>query len=443
MTTENERLIVLDILMEVLEQNHYSHLVIRQALAKYGYLPKQSRAFISRLARGCVEELLLLDAMIDQVSSVKTKKMKPVIRNILRMTAYQLKYMHVPAHAACNEAVKIAGIKGFRGLQKFVNGVSRNIARLDLPAERFEEHIRYSVPLWLYQKIKQWYPKQADSFFASLKEEQEHGLYAHYHLSKASEEEITSSLAAQGVKVSRAAYADHCVSLAEVDRVESLEAFAEGWIQIQDISSALCAQCVSPKEGSRCLDICSAPGGKSIWMAESMRQTGLVVCRDISEEKLPLIEENRMRCGLTNMHIEAWDACVLRPEDERAFDYVLADVPCSGLGVIRRKPDIRYQMTEEKLTELVSLQRQILAQAASYVKPGGVLVYSTCTINPDENEGNVRWLLSQGGFELESFVPYIHQQIEGASPESGMIQLLPGQNRCDGFFLARLRKKGE
>jgi len=139
----------------------------------------------------------------------------------------------------------------------------------------------------------------------------------------------------------------------------------------------------------------------------------------------------------------AWDACVPRSEDAERFDYVLADVPCSGLGVIRRKPDIRYQMTEEKLTELVSLQRQILAQAASYVKPGGVLVYSTCTINPDENEGNVRWLLAQGGFELESLVPYISQQIEGAEPESGMIQLLPGQNRCDGFFLARLRKKGE
>lgn len=443
MTTENERLIVLDILMEVLEQKHYSHLVIRQALTKYGYLPKQSRAFISRLAKGCVEDLLLIDAMIDQVSTVKTQKMKPVIRNILRMTAYQLKYMNVPAHAACNEAVKLAGMKGFRGLQKFVNGVSRNLARLEIQEEKFEEYIRCSVPQWLYEKIKLWYPMQAEAFFASLKEEQEHGLYAHYHLSKMSEEEITSSLNRQGIGVNKAPYADHCVSLTELDRVESLEAFEKGWIQIQDISSALCAQSLSPKEGSLCLDICSAPGGKSIWMAESLHGTGKVVCRDISEEKLPLIEENMQRCGLTNMDIMAWDACVQRTEDIERFDCVLADVPCSGLGVIKRKPDIRYQMTEEKMSELVSLQRQILVQAASYVKPGGVLVYSTCTINPDENEGNVRWLLSQGGFELESLLPYIHETVEGADLSSGMIQLLPGQNRCDGFFLARLRKVEE
>ncbi len=447
MTIENERLITLDILMEVLEQKHYSHLVIRQALAKYGYLPKQTRAFISRLSRGCVENLLLLDAMIDEVSSVKTKKMKPVIRNILRMTAYQLKYMKVPAHAACNEAVKLAGIKGFRGLQKFVNGVSRNLARQTISEEMFAEHIRVSVPLWLYEKIKTWYPDQAEAFFASLKEEQEHGLYAHYHLFKASREEIEASLLAQGVCLKAAPYADDCVSMTELDRVESLDAFMQGWIQIQDISSALCAQSVSPKENSLCLDICSAPGGKSIWMAEAMHETGMVICRDISEEKLPLIEENQLRCGLTNMQVEAWDACIPKEEDKNKFDYVLADVPCSGLGVIKRKPDIRYQMTEEKLTELVLLQREILKQAASYVKPGGVLVYSTCTINPDENEGNVRWLLSDSDFnkefELESLEPYIHQEIEGAELSFGMIQLLPGQNQSDGFFLARMRKKGD
>ena len=166
-----------------------------------------------------------------------------------------------------------------------------------------------------------------------------------------------------------------------------------------------------------------------------------MLSRDISWEKLELIEENRVRCHADNMQIEQWDACVPDEGRKETADYVLADVPCSGLGILSRKPDIKYQLTQERLTELVSLQREILVNAAKLVKPGGVLVYSTCTINPEENEENVRYLLTQMPFELESLAPFIKEEIEGNDPSSGMLKLLPGQNQCDGFFVARLRRK--
>lgn len=433
---------MLDILIEVLEKKQYSHLVIRQALDKYSYLPKQSRGFIDRAAKGCIEHLLELDAMINQVSSVKVSKMKPVIRTILRMTAYQMRYMKVPAHAACNEAVKLAGMRGFRGLSKFVNGVCRALAAIAVSYDcSGSQELYYSMPSSLLSLFHQWYPDdQVTAMLEAFQNENGRHLYAHFHVNQVPEETIRSSLEEQGISVSEAPYADHCYRLDGVEKVDGLEAFCRGWIQIQDISSSLAAQCVSPAKDSCCLDICGAPGGKSVHMAEAMAQTGRVICRDLSLEKLPRMEENRLRCGLSNMTAEIWDARIPREDDAERYDYVLADVPCSGLGVIGRKPDIKYRVTETELKELVCLQREILTQAAKAVRPGGVLVYSTCTINPDENQGNVQWLLDQGGWETESLEPFLHKPVEGADPACGMLQLLPGQNTCDGFFIARLRK---
>lgn len=445
MTTENERLIILDILTEILEKGHYCHLVLRQALDKYGYLPKQDRAFIARVSRGCVEQLLELDAMIDRISNVPTEHMKPTIRNILRMGAYQLKYTEVPAHAVCNEAVKLAKYKGFAGLSRFVNGVLRNLSRR-IGEMDFSKSpaLCASVPAWLWEAFCSWYGEEkTEQMAAAWRMAQGQGLCVHFHRTKAETKQILESLTKTGVSVSEAPYAEDCYYLTGVDRVGMLEAFQKGWFQVQDIGSALAAQCLSPDAGGACLDICSAPGGKGIWMAESLNGTGIVECRDISLPRLDMIRENKERCGFSNMIISCQDACAAREEDRECFDFVLADVPCSGLGVIAKKPDIKYKVTKKQMEELCVLQRRILEQAAACVRPGGVLVYSTCTINPAENEENVRWLLNTGGFWMESLAPYIKKPVEGADLSTGMMQLLPGQNASDGFFVARLRKRGE
>ena len=439
---ENEREIVLAILIEVLEKNQFSHIVIRQALDKYSYLSQKERSFIARLSRGCVERKIELDAIIDKAASVKASKQKPVIRNILRMAAYQLKYMNVPEHAVCSEAVKLAAKKGFWSLKGFVNAVTRKMAAI-IPTLDWSDQpaVYYSVPQWLYDKLLSWYPKEkATAYLEAVVSQSGHPMYVHCHTGRYSIEEIVSSLEKEGISVTKAPYADDCLELIDAGDIRRTKVFQDGLIQIQDISSALAAQCVAPQENSFCIDMCAAPGGKSIHLAMAKGGTTKVLSRDISWEKLELIEENKVRCHADNMQIEQWDACV--PDDERkeTADYVLADVPCSGLGILSRKPDIKYQLTQERLNELVSLQREILVNAAKLVKPGGVLVYSTCTINPEENEENVSYLLTQMPFELESLAPFIKEEIEENDPSSGMLKLLPGQNQCDGFFVARLRK---
>lgn len=439
---ENEREIVLAILIEVLEKNQFSHIVIRQALDKYSYLSQKERSFIARLSRGCVERKIELDAIIDKAASVKASKQKPVIRNILRMAAYQLKYMNVPEHAVCSEAVKLAAKKGFWSLKGFVNAVTRKMAAI-IPTLDWSDQpaVYYSVPQWLYDKLLSWYPKEkATAYLEAVVSQSGHPMYVHCHTGRYSIEEIVSSLEKEGISVTKAPYADDCLELIDAGDIRRTKVFQDGLIQIQDISSALAAQCVAPQENSFCIDMCAAPGGKSIHLAKAKGGTTKVLSRDISWEKLELIEENRVRCHADNMQIEQWDACVPDEERKETADYVLADVPCSGLGILSRKPDIKYQLTQERLTELVSLQREILVNAAKLVKPGGVLVYSTCTINPAENEENVRYLLTQMPFELESLATFIKEEIEENDPSSGMLKLLSGQNQCDGFFVARLRK---
>ena len=359
------------------------------------------------------------------------------------MAAYQLKYMDVPEHAVCSEAVKLAAKKGFWSLKGFVNAVTRKMAVL-IPTLGWSDQpsVYYSVPQWLYDKLLSWYPKEkVAAYLEAVVSQSGHPMYVHCHTGRYSIEEIVSSLEKEGISVTKAPYADDCLELTDAGDIRRTKVFQDGLIQIQDISSALAAQCVAPQENSFCIDMCAAPGGKSIHLAKAKGGTTKVLSRDISWEKLELIEENRVRCHADNMQIEQWDACMPDEERKETADYVLADVPCSGLGILSRKPDIKYQLTQERLTELVSLQREILVNAAKLVKPGGVLVYSTCTINPEENEENVRYLLTQMPFELESLAPFIKEEIEGNDPSSGMLKLLPGQNQCDGFFVARLRRK--
>lgn len=430
---ENSRELILDTLLLIDRDGEYSHIALKQVLDKYQYLDKKERAFITRVVNGTLERMIELDHIIHSFSKVKVNKMKPVIRMILRSGVYQIKYMDaVPDSAVCNESVKLAGKRGFTGLKGFVNGVlrnvSRNLARVEYPSREKDPEgylsIRYSLPAWLAaQWISEYGLEKAEEigegFFA------ERPLCVRCNTSRISREELAERLRREGVEVTPDEEVPCALWLQGYDHVAGLPEFREGLFYVQDLSSMRVVLWADPKEGDQVLDVCAAPGGKAIHVAEMLRGTGMVEARDLTDYKIGLLEENIRRAGLANIRAVKWDATLLDPEKEEKMDIVLADLPCSGLGVLGKKPDLRYKMTPEKEEELVRLQQKILSVVQTYVKPGGTLVYSTCTIHRAENEENTRWFLEN------------HPKFRLKKER----QLLPGADRGDGFYIAVMEKE--
>lgn len=431
MAKVNTRDLVVEILLLVTRDGQYSHIALNQVLEKYQYLDKSDRAFITRVTEGTLERMIELDYITDQFSKVKVKKMKPVIRAIVRSAVYQLKYMDsVPDSAVCNEAVKLAVSRGFGGLRGFVNGVLRSIARnldsVQYPPEGTKEYlsVRYSMPPWILEQWLAWYtPEQVEQMLRNFLEEKPTSIRCNLH--QISREDLKRKLAGEGVKAEEVPELPCALLISGYDYLGVLPSFQEGDFQVQDISSMLVAERADPREGDYIIDVCAAPGGKALHLADKLRGTGMVQARDISDYKVGLIWDNIRRAGMENIEAVRWDATVLDEESVEKADIVIADLPCSGLGVLGRKSDLKYRMTREGEKELAALQRQILSQVWRYVKPGGKLVYSTCTINREENEENAAW------FQAEY-------------PEFRLVreeQLLPGQQAGDGFYIAVFVRK--
>ncbi len=435
------REIILEILMEALERDGLIHSAMQKALNKYQYLKKQDRAFITRIGEGTMERLLTIDAVLDLCSKVKVKKMKPVIRTILRMSVYQILWMdRVPDRAVCDEAVKLAVKHRFGGLSGFVNGVLRNISRRKEEFVFEDWSLRYSMPQWILDMWEEQYGRDVTERMlkASL---ENRPVTVRCNLSLASFKEIWDSLNSQGVKAEKSSLSEEVLILEQYDYLERLDAFQKGWIQVQDTASALVAEAASPCPGNRVLDVCGAPGGKSLHMADKLKGTGMVVCRDLTERKIAMVLENLERTGFGNMKAEVWDALEFDKGWEEQADIVLADLPCSGLGVIGKKPDIKYRMTKEQTKSLVLLQREILKVVSRYVKPGGTLVYTTCTVNRQENQEQRQWFLDHFPFSPKEIRLSKGLKTEEGTRKDGYIQLLPGIHPCDGFFIAAFEKK--
>lgn len=434
--TANSREITLDILIEVLENGGYSHIVLRNALAKYQYFDKSERAFISRIAEGTIEYLIQIDYIINSYSKVKVNKMKPVIRNLLRMSVYQIMYMdRIPDSAVCNEAVKLAEKRKFTGLKGFVNGVLRNIARSKASIEFPSDSVRYSMPDWI---ISMWKDRYGDAITTKILKAflDESRTAVRCNLDQADKEVIIDSLTGQQVVVEETEYSDTVLYLKHYDHLDALEAFVKGWIQVQDLSSSFVGEAAAPKSGDYVIDVCGAPGGKSLHIADQLKGSGMVEVRDLSYQKVQLIEENIARTGFTNIKTKLQDALETDQDSIGKADIVLADLPCSGLGIIGRKPDIKYRMTPEILSSLSKLQRDILSVVWQYVKPGGRLIYSTCTINPEENADNAEWFLNHYPFKPVNLENQLGKKLRDKSIAEGWLQLLPGIHPCDGFFIS-------
>lgn len=438
----SERELVLGILLEVTEHDGYSHVVLRDVLSKYQYLDKKERAFITRVTEGTLEHMLELDYIIDQFSKVKVKKMKPVIRNILRSAVYQLKYMDtVPDSAVCNEAVKLAVKKGFGSLRGFVNGVLRNIARnldqVTYPKETIERlSVQYSMPRWI---LELWMESYDISIIETMLKEfqKEKPLAIRCNLDKMSPEELQECLEQEGVQVVPHPYLPYAFCISGYDYLGDLACFREGAFSVQDISSMLVSEIADPKTGDLVIDVCAAPGGKALHMAEKLQGTGHVEARDLTEYKVGLIWENIARTGLENVTAVRQDATQLDASSVQKADIVIADLPCSGLGVLGKKTDLKYKASKEGMAELVSLQRKILSVVQDYVKPGGKLIYSTCTVNPAENMENVHWFLDRyPQYQLADIGGQVCNELKKSVEEKGCLQLLPGVHESDGFFLS-------
>ena len=435
------RELALEMLIEINERGAFSHIVLRSVLDKYQYLSKQDRAFMTRLVDGTIEYMLQLDYIIDSFSKTKVRKMKPFIRNLLRMSVYQIKYMDaVPDSAVCNEAVKLAKRHKFAQLSGFVNGVLRNIAR-NIDSVQFDTlSIRYSMPQWIVDRFVAAYgEKKAEEIFKAFHNKSTISIRT--NLTRCTPDELRATLEAEGVTVTAVDELNYAFVISGFDYLNGLQSFRDGLFYVQDISSMLVAEAASPKKGDYIIDMCAAPGGKSIHAADKMGDYGNVDARDVSQYKADLIKENIHRTGVINVDAKVQDATVYDPDSEQAADIVIADVPCSGYGVIGKKPEIKYRATPQKQEEIVMLQRMILDKAAKYVKPDGTLIFSTCTIAREENEENVLWFLKNYPFRLESLDPYIPEELHCKSTKLGYLQLLPGIHKTDGFFIARFRRK--
>lgn len=446
----NIRELILDILIETESGEVYSNVLVRQVLDKYDYLETQEKAFLKRVVDGSVERRLELDYILDSYSSVPVKKMKPLIRNLLRMSVYQLLYMDaVPDSAVCNEAVKLAEKRKFHTLKGFVNGVLRRIARekeaISYPDEKKDWKralcIRASMPMEILDLWEREYGREkTERMVKSFCAVSPVCLRMDENLSETEKEKLIEKWKEQGISLRKHPYLSYAYIYEQGGSVKELPGFSEGLVTVQDVSSMLVSECAGIEPGNLVLDVCAAPGGKSLHAACMLQGTGEVDARDVSPEKTELIREaaGRLRCH--NIKVSVRDACVFDEGMKEKADILYLDVPCSGLGVMGRKRDIKYHITQEGLRSLVELQRKIIETCWQYVKPGGIIMYSTCTVRREENEEQVKWMCGEFPLKAESLNKYLPEVLQNEETGKGMLQLFPGVHDCDGFFLARLRR---
>lgn len=430
--TVNDRELILEILLAVTRDGEYSHIALRNVLENYQYLDKSERAFITRVTEGTLERMIELDYIINQFSKTKVNKMKPVIRTIIRSAVYQLKYMDsVPDSAVCNEAVKLAGKRGFSGLKGFVNGVLRNISR-NLDNVKYPDKsdtvkwlsVIYSMPEWIITEwLKNYDREMVEKMLQAFLAERPTTIRC--NLSQISREKLAEELKKEGVKVRLCDTVDSALFISGYDYLGALESFRTGHFQVQDISSMEVAEWADPKEDEYIIDVCAAPGGKSLHLADKLAGKGHVEARDLTPYKVDLIRDNIARIGIDNIEAVCQDATVYDEASEKKADILIADLPCSGLGVLGKKTDLKYKMNPDTQEKLVHLQREILSVVHRYVKSGGKLLYSTCTIHRAENQENAAWFAEQyPEFEL------LRER-----------QFLPGVDDSDGFYIAEFVRK--
>lgn len=407
-------------------------------------LDPRDASLASKICYGVLQNMSLCDHYIFSYSTVKPSKMEPMVLDILRLSVYQIVFLtKIPHSAAVNEGValtkKFANAKAAGLVNAVLRKISSNAGNLPQPPRddiRKYLSVKYSHPLWLVNEFCAAFGDDgAEAFLRANNGEAP--ITVQVNTLKTSAEAMTAKLLANGVSVTAHPWLPDCLELSDTGSIERLRPFTEGDFIVQDAAARLAVIVAAPKPETRILDACAAPGGKSFTSAMLMENRGSILSCDIHEKKLKQIEAGARRLGIGIIKTEARDAGEFCPEHECAFHTVIADEPCSGLGVIRKKPDIRYKDPGD-IARLPEIQLKILSNLSRYVMPGGVLLYSTCTVLKRENEDVIEsFLESHPGFEVEEFI--LPEPI--GRVKMGMITLLPHIHGTDGFFICRLRKK--
>lgn len=446
----NTRELIVDMLMEIYAGNEYSHILIRSVLNKYEYLPESDRAFVKKVTEGTLERGITIDYILNQYSKVPVNKMKPFIRSLMRMSVYQIVYLSkVPDSAACNEAVKLAVKRKFGPLKGFVNGVLRNIARekdkITFPSEGTDLskalEIKYSLPKHLVELfLEEQGEEKTKQIGESLLQTRNLCIRMREHLTEEEKQSVFSEWGNAGVDYQKHPWLSYAYIMKNTENPAAFTGFQKGLYQVQDVSSMLVCEIAGIKEGDYCIDVCSAPGGKALHACEKLNKTGTVDARDVSVYKTDMILANKERMQAENLTVKVWDATVCDKDSIEKADVLLADVPCSGLGVMGKKPDIKYNIKPEQLESITELQKEIIDTVNAYVKPGGVMIYSTCTVRNAENKEMVSYIEENYDFELEDISDFLPEELRSEETKKGYLQLLPSE-WSDGFFMAKLRKK--
>ena len=448
-TDISPREVALKVLYDIEKNDAYVNLSLKKKLNKTT-LTQADSALVTELVYGIIQHKTKIDYSIRQFSKIRLKKITTWIINILRLGVYQLLYLdRIPDSAACNESVKLAKKHGHAGSVKFVNGVLRSVARnkenITFPDEKKDPVLflstYYSHPAWLVQN---WVNQYGYAFTKALCKANNTPAYFTIRTNtlKTTPASLLHILTEEGMKVAPTNHLDEAILLGKMGNIEKSNTYQQGLFQIQDESSMLVSRIVDAKPGECVMDVCSAPGGKATHLAQLMDNQGKIIAWDIHAHKIDLIKKNVERLGINNIETQVQDAAAYQKQWRQKADRVLVDAPCSGLGIIRRKPDIKWNKQQEHLEQITKLQLEILQNVSMYVKVGGVLVYSTCTIYEQENMGVVQQFLQQNpAFELEDISEFVPEQFKKDTIKKGYLQLFPHIDGTDGFFISRMRRR--
>lgn len=433
---QNARKTALDILCAIEKDGAFINIELKKVL-NTNDLPDVDKRFVTELVHGVVKYKIRLDYIIGKFSSVKLKKISPYILNVLRLGIYQLCFLDkIPQSAAINESVKLAKRYNFKSAG-FVNAILRNVTRSEIsyPSEKSEYlSVYYSFEKWMTDKFLNDYGVSfAEKLMESLNERR--NLTIHCNTLKTDAKSLIEELSGEGITCKKHGFNENIIEVSSLGNVLSLKSFKDGNFYVQDAASSLCAYALSPKEGDFVIDVCAAPGGKTSVLAQIMKNKGKILAFDIYEHKLSLMQENFKRLGITIAKTLLHNSEETLEEYRDKADCVLVDAPCSGLGIISRKPDIKYSLKNDDIKTIAEKSYKILCASSEYVKKGGTLVYSLCTFTPEEGEENIKKFLNfNKEFELDKITCYNKQN-------DGMITVFPNECNADGFFICRMKRK--
>ena len=438
----NVRDAALSILMEINNNQAYSNLLLHRTIKKYN-IETKDRALLTELTYGTLQHRMALDYYLEPFVR---GKLNGWVRELLRMSLYQIVYLtRIPPHAVVHEAVEIAKRRGHKRIAPTVNGILRSVLRQgvrsldDLEDGVAKIAIETSHPKWLIERWIELYGKE-DAVAMAHENNNPASVTMRVNTAKTTVDEAIAALKSEGIEVRRGEIVPESL-ISESGNPSNTESFKKGLITIQDESSMLPVNALDVKPGMKVLDMCAAPGGKTTHIAEKMNDEGEVYAHDIHEHKIKLIKSNAERLGLNSIIPKSGDSRELvKLYGESSFDRILLDAPCSGFGVIRRKPEIKYVKNEMDIKGLLTIQSELFETAEKLLKPNGIIVYSTCTVEYEENRGMVEKFLEK--YKNIELIPLPNLQgNEKLSIENDTLQVLPQHFGGDGFFVAAFRKK--